>query len=112
MTYGPVFSCCTSLGVYRVWEYLVYSNIYYLYLFSGKVTGRSMTQIPSFQDRHRITAMGQCQEKNELAFMSLIFCKTSVITKITLSTVEFQWLEHLLDHGNLFEIWVVRATEG
>ena len=27
-------------------------------------------------------------------------------------TVEPQWLEHLWDHGNLFEIWVVRATEG
>ena len=27
-------------------------------------------------------------------------------------TVEPQWLEHLWDHGNLFETWVVRATEG
>ena len=27
-------------------------------------------------------------------------------------TVELQWLEHLWDHGNLFETWVVRATEG
>ena len=27
-------------------------------------------------------------------------------------TVELQWLEHRWDHGNLFEIWVVRATEG
>ena len=27
-------------------------------------------------------------------------------------TVEPQWLEHLLDHGNSFETWVVRATEG
>ena len=25
--------------------------------------------------------------------------------------VKLQWLEHLWDHGNLFEIWVVRATE-
>ena len=25
--------------------------------------------------------------------------------------VELQWLEHLWDHRNLFEIWVVRATE-
>ena len=24
-------------------------------------------------------------------------------------TVELQWLEHLRDHGNLFETWVVRA---
>ena len=29
-----------------------------------------------------------------------------------LHTVELQWLEHLWDHGNLFEIWVVRVTEG
>ena len=26
-------------------------------------------------------------------------------------TVEAQWIEHLWDHGTLFEIWVVRATE-
>ena len=25
--------------------------------------------------------------------------------------VEPQWPEHLWDHGNLFEIWVVQATE-
>ena len=31
---------------------------------------------------------------------------------IFFTTVEPQWLEHLWDHGNLFEIWVVRATEG
>ena len=27
-------------------------------------------------------------------------------------TVEPQWLEHLWGHGNSFETWVVRATEG
>ena len=27
-------------------------------------------------------------------------------------TVESQWLEQFWDHRNLFEIWVVRATEG
>ena len=27
-------------------------------------------------------------------------------------TVEPQWLKHLWDHGNSFETWVVRATEG
>ena len=27
-------------------------------------------------------------------------------------TVKLQWLEHLWDCGNLFEIWVVRDTEG
>ena len=33
-------------------------------------------------------------------------------TKDTLKhTAELQWLEHLGDHGHLFEIWVVRATE-
>ena len=34
-------------------------------------------------------------------------CLTAV-----LSTVKPQWLEHLWDHRNLFETWVVRATEG
>ena len=28
------------------------------------------------------------------------------------NTVKPQWLEHLWDHGNSFETWVVRATEG
>ena len=28
------------------------------------------------------------------------------------TTVELQWLEHLWDHGKVFEPWVVRATEG
>ena len=27
-------------------------------------------------------------------------------------TVELQWLEHLWDHGNLFETWLVQSTEG
>ena len=27
-------------------------------------------------------------------------------------TVEVQWLEHLWDHANVLETWVVRATEG
>ena len=30
---------------------------------------------------------------------------------IWIYTVEPQWLEHLWDHGNSFETWVVRATE-
>ena len=29
-----------------------------------------------------------------------------------ITTVESQWLEHLWDYGNVFETWVVRATEG
>ena len=35
----------------------------------------------------------------------------SVFNGLT-GTVEPQWLEPLWDHGNLFETWVVRATEG
>ena len=34
------------------------------------------------------------------------------IALIPVSTVELQWLEHLWDHGNSFEAWIVRATEG
>ena len=30
---------------------------------------------------------------------------------IQIYTVKLQWLEHLWDHGNLFERWVDRATE-
>ena len=29
-----------------------------------------------------------------------------------LNTVKPQWLEHLWDHGNLLESWVVRASKG
>ena len=35
-----------------------------------------------------------------------------VIIIIIIITVEPQWLEYLWDHGNLFETWVFRATEG
>ena len=28
------------------------------------------------------------------------------------NTVEPQWFEHLWNHGNSFETWVIRATEG
>ena len=31
--------------------------------------------------------------------------------RVSSYTVEPQWLEHLWDHGNLFETWVVRAIE-
>ena len=41
----------------------------------------------------------------------LIISITVFHSYIKKSTVQPQWLEHLLDHGNLFEIWVVRATE-
>ena len=32
--------------------------------------------------------------------------------KFVPNTVESQWLEHISDYVNLFEIWVVRAMEG
>ena len=35
-----------------------------------------------------------------------------MIVKAGLDKVELQWLEYLWDHRNLFEIWVVQATEG
>ena len=31
---------------------------------------------------------------------------------VYIASVEFRWLEHHLDHGNLFQTLVVRATEG
>ena len=33
-------------------------------------------------------------------------------TVINRYTVKLQWLEHLWDHGKVFEPWVVRAIEG
>ena len=42
--------------------------------------------------------------------------RTSLLVRdvhyVNTSTAKFQWLEQLWDHGDLFEIWVVRATEG
>ena len=29
-----------------------------------------------------------------------------------IDTVEFQWLVHLWDRGNVFETWIVRGTVG
>ena len=34
-----------------------------------------------------------------------------IIPEILPNTVEPQWLEHLWDHGNSFETWVVSAIE-
>ena len=31
---------------------------------------------------------------------------------VNVFTVEPQWLKHFWDHVHLFEIWVVRTTEG
>ena len=36
---------------------------------------------------------------SEAVFLNIIF------------TVELQWLEHLWNHENMFETWVVRANE-
>ena len=45
----------------------------------------------------------------------LSYCRitlTPAVYKMYCFTVKLQWLEHLWDRGNLFEKWVVRATEG
>ena len=51
---------------------------------------------------------GSCGVTWRLGRISLFF-RNTIINK---NTVELQWLEHLWDHGNAFETWVVRATEG
>ena len=38
--------------------------------------------------------------------------ESSLSARMSKYTVELQCLEHLWDHGNSFETWVVRATEG
>ena len=43
--------------------------------------------------------------------MRFIFYSALLVCQL-LYTVESQWFEYLWDHGNLFETWVVRATEG
>ena len=54
------------------------------------------------------------RNKNMKMFTGLILYLRSLIQLIIIDiiTVEPQWLEYLWDLGNLFEIWVVRATEG
>ena len=37
---------------------------------------------------------------------------TALLAIVYLYTVALQWLEHLWDHGKVFEPWVVRANEG
>ena len=43
---------------------------------------------------------------SRISYSKISYLRTHVYT------VEPQWLEHLLDHGNSFETWVLRATEG
>ena len=43
-------------------------------------------------------------------FFSIYFMNSQSNQTIS-DTVELKWLEPLWDHGNLFEIWVVRATD-
>ena len=52
--------------------------------------------------------------KTQSFFMrkTLIWLRGCTFYYVVAYTVETQWLEHLWDHGNLFETWVVRATEG
>ena len=46
--------------------------------------------------------------------MSTIACCITVHeqTESKSTVIDLQWLEHLWDHGNLFETRVVRVTEG
>ena len=63
--------------------------------------------------RFRAQAFAQSDQNHHLAhFLDSQVCKVSSPTCPGLITVEPQWLEHLWDHGNSFETWVVRATEG
>ena len=51
-----------------------------------------------------------------MVIMLLLFFFAVVVVLFVVKcpyTVKFQWLEHLRNHGgNLFQIWVVRATKG
>ena len=49
---------------------------------------------------------------NSLSLFGLMHFQWKGCLASFISTVEPQWLEHLWDHGNSFETWVVRATEG
>ena len=42
----------------------------------------------------------------------LLFWILHYVVYVKITTVELQWLEHLWNHENMFETWVVRASEG
>ena len=47
-----------------------------------------------------------------LRYTALIESVRATVLRAEIFTVDLQWLEHVWDRGNVFEIWVVRATEG
>ena len=46
-----------------------------------------------------------------LGFLDWLRDVIVLVSDHCLSTVELQWLEHVWDHENMFETWVVRAKE-
>ena len=63
-------------------------------------------------DENEEEIQGLLEEKHQ-KHKAYLSDASSVSNKAAYSnTVEPQWLKHLWDHGNLFETWVVRATEG
>ena len=45
-----------------------------------------------------------------MKFILRVWSKSHDNNQTFITTIEPQWLEHLWDQGNLFEIWLVRAT--
>ena len=60
-----------------------------------------------FNVRHLTMFTSDFLTKRNVNLMEML-----VIKEEEANTVELQWIEHLWDHGKLFETWVVRATEG
>ena len=48
---------------------------------------------------------------SQCSLLTMLSVNTILVYFMT-NTVEPQWHEHLWDHGNSFDTWVIRATEG
>ena len=73
-------------------------------LFGRNCTDAKMNWCETFRSRSDIPDCARA--------VILIPHRNAVFVQVHFTTVEPQWLEHLWNHGNLFQIWVVRATEG
>ena len=72
------------------------------------------TLMPARNDRKNLSLKMNLELLIDYEQYLFIKNKTCLVAKVWIQkdTVELQWLEHLWDHGKLFEPWVVRANEG
>ena len=100
--------------IIHVINHLEYTNI--LVLQNAKEAHKlymNSTQLKKAKFLHLSEKLFSCNYNPKLAFdLTHLKVYTAATESILFShTVELQWLEHLWNHGNMFETWVVQANE-